>query len=143
MKATSRLVLYFLTNAQNEAERNTAGKYARVVDYLHKERVDNVAAADHVRSLGGMNAILKKARGCQALKGADDTLQDDAADETQQDDVEDFDRGEDPDETDTGTSVSGQNMDELFDPEEDLSIRVGSETRAQVLAQLPQFRGSA
>lgn len=50
MQATSRLVLYFLTNAQSGAERNTAGKYARIVDYLHKERVVNAAAADHVHS---------------------------------------------------------------------------------------------
>jgi hypothetical protein len=124
LKTTSRLVLYFLTNAQNEAERNTAGKYARVVDYLHKERVDNGAAADHVRSAGGMDAILKRARGREALKAADETLQDDDRD---------FDRGEEPDETRTRASASGNTEADLFDPEKDLSIRVGSETLERVL----------
>jgi hypothetical protein len=65
LKTTSRLVLYFLTNAQNEAERNTARKYARIVDYLHKERVENGAAADHVRSVGGIAAIFRSEWGAK------------------------------------------------------------------------------
>jgi hypothetical protein len=121
LKVTSRLVLYFLTNAQS-AERNTVGKYARIVDYLHKERVDNATAADHVRELGGMAAVLKKARGHELLKTADETLQDDD---------QDFDQREEPDET-TPTSTS-EHTDELFDPEQDLSIRVSIKTHARVL----------
>ena len=62
-----------------------------VVDYLHQERVENAAAsADHVRELGGMDAVLKKARGREVLKAADETLQDDDRD---------FDREAEPDET--------------------------------------------
>jgi hypothetical protein len=118
---TSRLVLYFLTNAESGAERNTAGKYARIVDYLHKERVDNAAAAEHVRELGGMDAVLKKARG----QAADETLQDD--------DDQDVDQGEEPDETYATTSASRDVTDDLFDPEKDLSIRVKPETYEQVL----------
>lgn len=124
LKTTSRLVVYFLTNAKTEVERNTAGKYARIVDYLHQERVDAAVAADHVRSVGGMDAILKKARGRKALKAAVETLQDDG---------QDFDEGEEPDESRTGASGSDHSTDELFDPDEDLSIRVGSETLERVL----------
>jgi len=124
VKKTSRLVLYFLTNARSGAERNTAGKYARIVDYLHKERVDNAAAADHVRELGGMDAVLKKARGHEALKAADERLQDDDRD---------LERGEEPDET-TRTLASGNRADDLFDREQDLSIRVGCETPEWVLS---------
>jgi hypothetical protein len=69
LETTSRLVLYYLIGARNDPERNTAGKYARVVDYLHEERVGGAAdAAEHIRSEGGMDAILKKARGREALK---------------------------------------------------------------------------
>jgi hypothetical protein len=124
LKATSRLVLYFLTNAQSGAERNSAGKYARIVDYLHREGVDNAAAADHVRSVGGMDAVLNKARGREVLKSADETLQDDDRD---------FDQEEEPHET-IPTSTS-EHTDELFDPEQDLSIRVRSDTYARVLGE--------
>ncbi len=48
---------------KTDAERNTAGKYARIVDYLHKERVENAAAAaERIRKAGGIQEILKKAR---------------------------------------------------------------------------------
>ena len=116
---TSRLVLYFLTNAESGAERNTAGKYARIVDYLHKERVDNAAAAEHVRELGGMDAVLKKARG-------------QAADETLQDDGQDVYQGEEPDQT-SRTPASANSADKLFDRQKDLSIRVTPKVYAQVL----------
>ena len=121
LKKTSRLVLYYLTGARNEPERNAAGKLARIVDYLHKERVDNAAAADHVRSVGGIDAIRKKVRGREALKAADETRH------------RDFDQGEEPDETRTPAAASGDSAADLFDPEKDLSIRVGCETLAQVL----------
>jgi hypothetical protein len=124
LKKTSRLVLYFLTNAQSGAERNTAGKYARIVDYLHKERVDNAAAADHVRELGGTDAVLKKARGHEVLKAADSTLQDDDLD---------FGQREEPNESLTLISASREVTDDLFDREKDLSIRVGPETLERVL----------
>jgi hypothetical protein len=126
LKTTSRLVLYFLTNAQSEAERNTAGKYARIVDYLHKEHVANAAAADHVRNAGGIEKILKKAQGCEALKAADRARR--AGNWT-------FDQGESDE---TNTSTSRDVTDELFDPEQDASLRLGSEVLAQVLsAEIP------
>jgi hypothetical protein len=119
LKTTSRLVVYFLIDAQNAADRNTAGKYARIVDYLHKECGDAAAAADHVRNAGGIDAILKKVRGREAL---------------QQDDDRRFDEDEKPRETRTAASASGNGDDEdLFDMEKDLSIRVGSETLERVL----------
>jgi len=72
-----------------------------------------------------MDAILKKARGREALKVADEVLQDDDRD---------FDQAGEPDETGSPTSASEDTMDDLFDPEKDLSIRVGRETLAQVLS---------
>jgi len=122
LEKTSRLLLYFLIDPQNEAERNTVGKYARVVDYLHKKGVDNAAAADYVEA-NGIEEILKKARG-RELK---------AADETQQDKVgegeEDLDEDHDP-----ASSEDGDFENDLFNPERDLSIRVGPETLEQILS---------
>jgi hypothetical protein len=112
LRKTSRLVLYFLTNAQTEAERNIAGKYARIVDYLHQERVEDGAAADYVRSAGGIEQMLKKARGRAALKAAEETR-------------------EKPGETNTSTFRDV--TDALFDPEQDVSIRLGREKLALVL----------
>ncbi len=123
LEETSRMLLYYLTDARSGPERNTAGKYARVVDYLHKEGIDSAAAADYIRAANGIDEILKKARGREALKAADQTRQDDR----------DFVQGEEPDETRTSTSASGAVTDDLFDPEQDLSIRVGPETLEQVL----------
>ena len=95
-----------------------------VVDYLHQARVGGAAAsADHVRDLGGMAAVLKKARGREVLRAADETLQDDDGD---------FGRGAEPDETPRTSAASGHSTDERFDPETDLSIRVGSEMCARV-----------
>ena len=122
LKETSHLVLYFLVNARNDAERNTAGKYARVVDYLHKEGVSSADVVEYVQSAGGMDEILKKVRKREALK---------AADETRQDDDWDFDQEEEPDDADD--SAWSDATDDLFDPEVDISVRVGSETCKQVL----------
>lgn len=122
LKRTSRLVLYFLTNARSEAERNTAGKLARVVDYLHQERVANAAAADHVRNAGGIAEILKRARDLAARK---------AADQARQNKERNFDQGEEP--AETNTSTSRDITDELFDSEQDLSIRLGREKLARLL----------
>jgi hypothetical protein len=121
LKTTSRLVLYYLTGARNEPERNTAGKYARIVDYMDKERVANAAAADYVRGAGGIAELLKKARGREALK---------AADQTRRADNRDLNQGEEPDETGTRTAAS---VDDLFDPKQDVSIRLGRDKLAQVL----------
>jgi hypothetical protein len=126
LKKTSRLVLYHITGARNKPERNAAGKLARVVDYLHREGIGGEAdAAEYIRSAGGLDAILKKARGREALR---------ASDETRQDDVGNFEGGEDLDETRTRTSASGHSTDELFDADKDLSIRVTHEVRALVLS---------
>ena len=95
VEETSRLVLYFLAGAKTDAERNTAGKYARIVDYLHEERVENAAAAaERIRRAGGIQKILKEARKGEALKAADDAQQDDDRDvdqEEEPDDADDFD----------------------------------------------------
>jgi hypothetical protein len=125
LETTSRLVLYYLTGARNKPERTTAGRYARVVDYLSQERVGGVAAAaDHVRVLGGMNAVLKVARGREALK---------AAQETPRDDVQDLDQEDEPGEARSLALTSSDITDEIFDPEDDVSIRVGRETLERVL----------
>ncbi len=124
LEKTSRLLLYFLTDAQNEADRNTAGKYARIVDYLHKERVANADAADYVRGAGGIDEILKKARGSEALK---------AAHQTRQEEHRDFDQGEEPDEAPSGALTPSDITDDLFDPDHDLSIRVTDKVHARVL----------
>ena len=122
VEETSRLVLYFHTGAKTGAQRNTAGKYARIVDYLHEERVENAAAAaERIRKAGGIVEILKKAR--KALKAAEDT---------QHADDRDFDREEEPDDADD--SASSDAADDLFDPEQDASLRLGSEALAQVLS---------
>ena len=124
LKETSRLVLYYLTNARSTAERNTAGKYARIVDYLYKESVQSAAAADHMRALGGMDAVLKKARGREALKVSNEALQEDDRD---------FEQAEEADQTSTPNSASEGEYSDLFDPEQDLSIRVKPETRERIL----------
>ena len=122
LKTTSRLVLYYLTGARNEPERNTAGKYARVVDYIHKEGIDSAAAADYVRT-HGIDEILKKARKGEALKAAEDA---------QQADDPDFDHEEEPDDADD--LASSDATDDLFDPEQDASLRLGSEALELVLS---------
>jgi hypothetical protein len=119
LKTTSRLVLYYLTDAQSEAERNTAGKYARIVDYLHKERVADADAANHVRNAGGIEKILKKAPGHKALK---------AANQARQDEDRELNHAEGPDDISTSRDVT-----DLFDSELDVSIRLGREQLAQVL----------
>jgi hypothetical protein len=124
VQATSRLVLYFHTGAKTDPQRNTAGKYARIVDYLHRERVENAAAAaERIRKAGGIQKILKEARKGEALKAADDA---------QQDDDRDVDQEEEPDDADDSTS--SDEIEDLFDPEVDIAARVGSETLERVLS---------
>jgi hypothetical protein len=125
VEETSRLVLYFLTGAKRDAERNTAGKFARIVDYLHEERVENAAAAaERIRKAGGIEKILKEARKGEALKAADDA---------QQEDDRDIDQEEEPDDADDSTSTSDE-IEDLFDPEVDIAARVGAETLERVLS---------
>jgi hypothetical protein len=97
---------------------------ARVVDYLHREGIGDDAAAEHIKSAGGKDEILKKARGREALKAADETLRDD---------VQDFDQEDESDEARSRALTSSDITDEIFDPERDLSIRVTEEAFAQVL----------
>jgi len=125
LERTSRLALYFHTGARNEAERNTAGKYARIVDYLHQQHINSADAADYIRDEGGIEAILQKARGQES---EDDVV------ETQQGDEPDSDAPEDGKETPTRSSAPKKGKDKIFDPEKDLSIRVGGEACAEVLA---------
>jgi hypothetical protein len=123
LKETSRLVLYLLTNAKSGAERDTAAKYAHVVDYLYREGIDSAAVVEYVQSAGGKDAILKKARKGEALKAAEDT---------QQADDRDLDQEEEPDDADD--SASSDATDDLFDEEQDASLRLGSEELARVLS---------
>jgi ribosomal protein L17 len=123
LKETSRLVLYLLTNAKSGAERDTARRYARVVDYLYKEGVSSAAAVEYVQNAGGMDQILKKARKGQALK---------AKVETQQGDDQDFNPEEEPDDADEAASSDA--TDDLFDAEQDASLRLGSEELERVLS---------
>jgi hypothetical protein len=125
LKDTSRLVIYYLVNARNDTERNTAGKYARIVDYLYKEGVISANVVEYVQGAGGMDAILKKARKRDALKAADETCQVD-------------DRGSDQEEE---SDDADDAPDELFDPEVDISTRVGSETLEIVLSsKIPMYK---
>jgi hypothetical protein len=120
---TSRILLYYLTDARSEPERNIAGKYACVVDFLYEQHVENEAAAEYIKQAGGIEELLKKARKREALN---------AADETQQDDNRDFEQEEEPDDADD--SSSSDDSESLFDPEVDISTRVGSETCKLVLS---------
>ena len=120
---TSRLVLYLLTNAKSGAERDTASRYARVVDYLYKEDVSSAAVVEYVQSAGGKDAILKKARKGEALEAAEDT---------QPADYRDLDQ-EEPDDADD--SASSDATDDLFDEDQDASLRLGSEELARVLSE--------
>jgi hypothetical protein len=124
VEETSRLVLYFLTGAKTGAERNTAGKSARIVDYLHEERVKNAAAAERIRKAGGIEKILKEARKGEALKGADVARQEDDRDSDQEEELDD---------ADDSTSTSRE-IEDLFDPEVDIAARVGAETLERVLS---------
>ena len=71
-----------------------------------------------------MNAVLKVARGRETLK---------AAKETPRDDVRDLDQEDGPGEARSLALTSTDITDEIFDPEEDLSIRVGRKTLEWVL----------
>jgi len=124
LNKTSRLVLYYITGARNKPERNAAGKLARVVDYLHRGGVGGDAAAAHIQDEGGIDEILKQARGREAPKVATQTVRDD---------VQDFDQEDERDEARSLPLTSSDMTDEIFDPEEDLSIRVGRETLDWVL----------
>ena len=119
LKETSRILLYYLTDARSEPERNIAGKYASVVDFLHEQGVENDDAAKYIEEAGGIEELLKRARKRDALKAGDETRQAD-------------DRGSDSDNADDSASSDGP--DELFDPEVDISTRVGSETLELVLS---------
>lgn len=132
LKKTSRLVLYYLTGAQNEAQRNTAGKYARIVDHLHEQGIENSAAADYVENAGGIEELLKEARGHGAPKAAVESRQED--DETQQEEHGDFDQEDESDEAPSAAPTSSDGTHDLFDKKLDLSIRTDAETREQVFS---------
>ena len=72
--------------------------------------------------------MLNIARGHKARKAADETRQDDDWDADQ---AEEADQGEEADEAEA--SASTDLLEDLFDPEQDVSIRVGSELLAQIL----------
>jgi hypothetical protein len=132
LKKTSRLPLYYFTGAQNEAQRNTAGKYARIVDYLQEQGVENSAAADYVEKAGGIEALLKEVRGNGAPKAAVGSRQED--DETRQEELGDFDQEDESDEAPGDAPTSSNGTHDLFDEKLDLSIRTDAETREQVFS---------
>ena len=143
LRSTSRLVLYHLTGARNDAERNTAGKYARVVDYLCRQFIGTNAAADYVRSAGGMFAILEKARGREAPKVAEHDV-----DETLPDDDVDSDDRAEATETSTRASAKGTEAPTRASPSkkgtEKDSIRqsmcrLGSPLRHERISGAPQL----
>ena len=72
--------------------------------------------------LGGMDAVLKVARGRETLKAAAETLGNDR----------DYERGKEP-EARSLALTSSDTTGEIFDPKKDLSIRVGRETLEWVL----------
>ena len=71
LKETSLVLLYYLTDAQSEPERNKAGKYARIVDFMDKQGVEDDEAAEYIQKAGGIEELLKEARKGQALKTAE------------------------------------------------------------------------
>ncbi len=127
---TSRLVLYYLTDASNTPERNTASKYARIVDYLYanEKDIENDAVAKYIRDAGGIAAVLEKARGREASKSAAD---DDEC--TLVDDVEDLGEHEEFDEDFAGDLTSEESAHEIFDPEIDVGVRLDEIAHAKVL----------
>jgi hypothetical protein len=133
LERTSRLALYFHTGARDEAERNTAGKYARIVDYLHQEHIISAAAADYIRDEGGIDAMLQTARGHEMPKESEGDVVD-----TQQGDQPEPDGRDGGNETPTHDSGSRHETDKIFDRKKDLSIRGLDEMRARVLA--PEIR---
>ena len=130
LEKTSRLLLYFLTDARSEPERNIAGKYACIVDFLDEQGVENDGAAEYIEEAGGIEELLKLVRKGEALETT--------ADETRYDD-QDFENRKEFEEA--GTFTSASTSDELFDPEKDLSIRLKRETLLQVLGpEIPMNR---
>lgn len=134
VEETSRLVLYKLTTAQDGARRNTAGRYARVVDYLFQQRIKSKDAAKFVEEAGGQGAILKLARGVAAPKdvGGDG---DKIVEEDQEDQA-----GDDEEERTEEADLNGvvdTDWRELFDRDKDLSIRLTDGARLRILG--PDF----
>ena len=127
---TSRLVLYKLTTARTGERRNAAGRYARVVDYLFQHGVKSSDAAKYVEDAGGMDAILRLARGHAAPKDADD-------DEIVQDEQEEGQEGDEEEgqaeETDPNGMIEADPTN-IFDPDKDLSIRMADEARLRILS---------
>ena len=78
---------------------------------------------EYVQSAGGKDAILKKARKGEALKAADDTRQADDGDFNQEKEPED------------DADDSSDANDDLFDEEQDASLRLGPEELARVLSE--------
>ena len=122
MKETSRLVLYLLTNAKSGAERETAAKYAHVVDYLYREGIDSADVVEYVQSAGGKDGDPEEgAEGRSRRLRTHSTLMIGTSTEIRN-----------PDDADD--SASSDAADDLFDPEQDASLRLGSEALAQVLS---------
>ena len=138
---TARFVLYYIMRAETKSARARASKYAKILDCFHHDGVRVGQVAARIRALHGIEAAYEHfvaiARGLPMT-----TV--DAADEESEDerpltvrrgklrasgDVQV--QGEEIDAESGSSSETG--LDDLFDPEKDLSIRLGSETLEQVL----------
>lgn len=128
VEETSRLVLYMHTKAWTPEKRATAARYARVVDYLHQQRVSSADAAEYVRRAGGMDAILKLARGHEAPKDAD-------GDEIVQEDQE-VDQEEDGD----NEQLEELNLNEVIGADSNTSINLDTDVvitlKKELLSQI-------
>jgi hypothetical protein len=115
---TSRWILYFIMRATKSNDRARATKYAVILDGLSRDKVKPGVVAARIKEMGGIEAA------CEAMRARKrgDAKRSQSRDED-----------EEHDETRTGTSPSTPSSDELFDPEEDLSIRVRRETHVRVL----------
>jgi len=129
VKETSRLVVYKLTTARTGERRNTAGRYARVIDYLFQQGVKGRDAAKYVEDAGGMDAILKLAREHATPKDAD-------RDQFVQEDQEEG-RGDEAEQQAEETELNEMNEEDpakIFDPDKDAAIRMIDDELSQILS---------
>jgi len=140
MLTTSRFVLYYIMRAETPNVRARASKYAKILDCFHRDGVEVGQVPARIRALHGIEAAY--AHFVATERGITWTTVD-TDDEGSEDerpltlrrgklrasgDVKV--QGEEIDAESGSPPESG--LDDLFDQEEDLSIRVGSETLERV-----------
>jgi hypothetical protein len=114
---TSRGVLYLIMRATESNDRARATKYAAILDGLSRDRVRPGAVAARIKKMGGVEAAYEAmgARKRRDAKRSQSRVEDEELEENQ------------------ASSSASDVTDDLFDPEEDLPIRVGRETLKWVL----------